>query len=168
MDNTITPPERRLLPTLVVFAFVLLLLYSMFLVFEKMNLASSVKELAADKEELQTKIDTLKEDKVAELFAAQELKDKLKDATVYWSKVFGALDGITPVGVFLSTYSASGDGSIQISGMADGFASVAGLIADMNKSEKFDGAFVPSLTSGITSDGQSVASFNLEVNFSEK
>lgn len=163
MDKTFEAPRGRLLPTLVVFVFIVGLLYSLFLVFEKISLNSSISTIEESKSELQIKIDTLKSDQIAELYNAQQLKDKLKDNTVYWSKVLNSLSGLTPVGVFLSTYSANEDLSIQVSGLADSFASVSDFITALGKANDFESAFVPSVTAGVTSDGQDVVSFSLNV-----
>lgn len=166
MDKTFEAPSGRFLPTVLVFVFVLALLYTLFLVFEKMSLIGSISAIAENTAELQGKIDALKEDKIAELYAAQQLKTELSTSTIYWSKVLTDFNKLTPVGVFLSSYGVSDSKSIEVSGLADSMGSVADFISALAKSDVFEGEFVPSVTAGTTSDGQGVVSFNLTANLS--
>jgi hypothetical protein len=161
MDNTFETPQGRLLPTLVAFVFVLGLLYTLYLAFTQYGLKGTIEDLGAQKEKLTGQIEVLKDQQVAEIFVAQELKDKLELLAVRWSTVVTQFNQLTPVGVFLSSYGISSEGSIQVSGVGDDFDSVASIIAALTDSEDFTGAFVPSVTQGTTSDGQSVATFSL-------
>jgi len=168
MDKTFEAPSSRFLPTLVVFVFVIGLLYTFFLVFERVSLNSSVASIEENKAELQDKMNALKDDKIAELYSAQELKTSIEEATTYWSQVLNNLNGLVPVGVFVSSYSASEDASIQVSGVADSFSAVADFISALSGSKDFESVFVPSVTSGVTSDGQDVVSFSLNAHNSSK
>lgn len=106
---------------------------------------------------------SLQNDQIEELVVAQELKDTIAANTVFWSKVVDRLDDLTPVSVFFSSYSASEDGSLQLSGLADNNESVSDVISVLERSRSFDNVFVPSLTVGTTADGQQVVSFSLQV-----
>jgi len=164
MDKTFEAPSSRFLPTLVVFVFAILLLYTLFLVFEKISLNSSISSIEDNKVELQGKIDNLKKDQISELYKAEQLKTALEGATVYWSRVLSDLNGFVPVGVFVSSYSANESGGVQINGVADSFSSVADFISALSASKEFGSVFVPSLNLGTTSDGQTVVSFSLNAN----
>lgn len=163
MDNTFAAPQGRLLPTLVAFAFVLGLLYTGYLAFTKYRLEGAIEDLATDTEALNAQIAVFKDQQVAEIYVAQQLKDQLKAETVRWSTVISKLQQLTPVGVFLSSYGIGKDGTIQLSGVADDFSAVSSIIAAMQDSKDFSGVFVPSVTAGSTSDGQSLATFSLSV-----
>lgn len=161
MDKTFEAPKSRFLPTLVVFVFVLTVLYSLFLFFERVSLSSSIKSIQSQKAEVQSKIDVLKKDQIAELYNAQKIKNAVSGVAVSWSKVISNLNSFVPVGVFVSSYSASENGNIQINGVADSFASVSDFISALSDSSEFGSVFVPSVNMGVTSDGQDVVSFSL-------
>ncbi len=165
MDKPYEAPRGRLLPTLVVFAFVLGLLYTLFLVFQRINVNRQISSMEEQKLELQTKIDELKAEEIEELFVAQELKNRLEENSVEWSKVVRSLQDLTPVSVFLSSYSIATGGQIQVSGLGDSFGSVADTISSLQKAEDFAHVFVPSVTAGTTADGQAVVTFSLKLDY---
>ena len=167
MDNTTSStyeaPRGRLLPTLVLFTFVLGSFYALYLLFTTYSLKNSVSDLEGNKAELQRKIEVLNDQQIQELYSAQMLSDKLAENATRWSQVFTSLQNLTPVGVYFSSYSLNEDGSIQVTGYGDSYDSVADLISAMEKAEDFTGPFVPSVTAGKTSDGQAIASFTLSI-----
>lgn len=168
MDNTFEAPQGRLLPTLVAFVFVLGLLYTLYLAFTEYRLNGTIADLGTQKEKLTGQIEVLKDQQVAQIYVAQQLKDKLDELAVRWSTVVTNFNQLTPVGVFLSTYGISTDGSIQVSGVGDDVSAVASIIAALDGSKDFTGVFVPSVTQGTTSDGQSVVTFSLTVHTATK
>lgn len=163
MDKLYDGPRGRLLPTLVVFLFILGLLYTLFLVFQKINLNGDIADLQAESEQVQAKIGTLKADQIEELVVAQDLKKRIEDIQILWSKALNNVEDLTPVGVFFSSYSVGEDRSIQLSGLGNDYGSVASVISSLQKSHDFTDVFVPSITLGKTSDGQTVVSFSLEL-----
>lgn len=163
MDKPYEVPRSRLLPTLVVFVFVVGLLYTLFLVFDRFSLNGDIETLQAEKTDTENKITALQDEQIEELFVAQQLKDKVEAGSIQWSKVIRSLQDLTPVAVFLSSYGTSEDGSIQVSGLGDSYGSVADIISAMQKSSDFTDVFAPSVTSGTTSDGQPVVSFSLKL-----
>lgn len=165
MDKPYEAPRGRLLPTLVVFLFVLGVLYTLFLVFQRMNVSGNLKELEAEKVEVQAGIDELRAEEIEELFVAQQLKELLEDTTIEWSKVVRSVQDLTPVAVFLTSYSINETGEIQVSGLGDGFGSVADIISSLQKSSDFANVFVPSVTAGTTADGQPVVTFSLKLDY---
>ncbi len=165
MDKPYEAPRGRLLPTLVVFLFVIGVLYTLFLVFQRVNVNRQISSMEDKKVELQTQIDQLKSESIEELFVAQELKNRMEESTVQWSKVVRSLQDLTPVSVFISSYSLSTGGQIQLSGLGDSFGSVADIISSLQKAEDFLHVFVPSVTAGTTADGQSVVSFTLKLDY---
>lgn len=165
MDKPYEAPRGRLLPTLVVFLFALGVLYTLFLVFQRMNVNGNIEELEARKLEVQAQIDELRAEEIEELFVAQRLKDLLEENSVEWSKVVRSVQDLTPVAVFLTSYSIDENGGIQVSGLGDGFGSVADIISSLQKSADFENVFVPSVTAGTTSDGQPVVTFSLKLDY---
>jgi Tfp pilus assembly protein PilN len=163
MDKPYQAPQGRLLSTLVIFVFVLGVLYTLFLVFQQMNLKSDLTTIENQSTELTNKIEALEREQIQELFVAQELKDQVEADRVAWSKVIRKFQDLTPVTVFFSSFSGS-DGQLSVSGLADDAESVADMISVLDSSDDFFDMFVPSLTEGTTSEGQSVVSFNLRVN----
>jgi hypothetical protein len=163
MDNTFEAPQGRLLPTLVAFVFVLGLLYTLYLAFTQYRLNSTVADLSAQKDKLASQIEVLKDQQVAQIYVAQELKDQLESVAIRWSEVITHFNSLTPVGVFLSSYGVSDEGKIEVSGVGDDFGSVASIIDALDNSEDFSGVFVPSVTQGSTGEGQSVVTFSLSV-----
>jgi len=165
MDTPYAAPRGRLLPTLVVFIFVLGVLYTLFLVFQRINVNGNIKDLEVGKVDVQIKIDDLRAEEIEALFVAQELKGRVEEGTVEWSKVVRSLQDLTPVTVFLTSYSLSEQGGIQVSGLGDSFGSVADIISGLQKAPNFANVFVPSVTAGTTSDGQSVVTFTLKLDY---
>ncbi len=166
MDNipsTYEAPRGRLLPTLVFFLFVLGLFYTLYLLFSTYSLKRSVSDLESNQSEMQRKIEVLNDQQIQELYAAQLLSDQMEEDAVRWSQVLTSLQNVTPVGVFFAGYSLNEDGTIQVNGYGESYGSVADLISAMEKAEAFIGPFVPSVTAGQTSDGQSIASFSLSI-----
>lgn len=167
MDNTTAStyevPRSRLLPTLILFLFILGLFYALFLFFSRSGLRSSIETLTEAKNATERKIEVLNDQQIQELFAAQELKNKLEEDTLRWSTVLSNLQALTPVNVFLSSYALGEDLSITLNGFGDDYDSVADLISAMESSDDFEGPFVPSVSLGTTNDGQSVVSFSMTV-----
>lgn len=167
MDNTIPStyeaPRGRMLPTLVFFVFVLGSFYALYLLFSTYSLKSSVTDLEDNKAEVQRKIEVLNDQQIQSLYNAQILSGKLEENATRWSQVLTNLQTLTPVGVYFASYGLNDDGSIQVTGYGDSYGSVADLISAMEKTEDFTGPFVPSVTLGKTTDGQTVASFSLSI-----
>lgn len=165
MDKAYEAPRGRILPTLVIFAFILGVLYTLFLVFQQIRLNGTITSLEEAKLSTQAQIDELRAEEIEELFVAQKIKDLLEQNSVEWSKVVRSLQDLTPVSVFMTSYSMSEDGEIQVSGLGDSFGSVADTISILTKSPNFVNVFVPSLTAGASSDGQEVVTFSLNIDY---
>lgn len=165
MDKAYEAPRGRILPTLVVFAFVLGVLYTLFLVFQQIRLNGNIADLEQAKLDTQAQIDELKAEEIEELFVAQQVKDLLEQNSVEWSKVVRSLQDLTPVSVFITSYSMGESGEIQVSGLGDSFGSVADTISILSKAPDFINVFVPSVTAGATSDGQEVVTFSLNLDY---
>ena len=165
MDTPYEAPRGRLLPTLVVFIFVIGVLYTLFLVFQRISVSGKIESLETQKVDVQAKIDELRAEEIEELFVAQELKNLLEENSIEWSKVVRSVQDLTPVAVFLTSYSINENGKIQVSGLGDSFGSVADIIVSLQKSSNFANVFVPSVTAGTTSDGQPVVTFSLKLDY---
>jgi len=151
----------------VVFVFVLGILYTLFLFFSRFNAKGDIETLEAEKLDVQNKIEALQAEEIEELFVAQGLKESVGNASIEWSKVVRSLQDLTPVTVFLSSYSTMEDGLVQLTGLGDTFGSVANSISALQGSSDFTDVFVPSITLGTTSDGQSVLSFSLKLQYKQ-
>ena len=150
-----------------VFVFVLGILYTLFLFFSRFNANGDIETLEAEKLDVQNKIEALQAEEIEELFVAQGLKESVGNASIEWSKVVRSLQDLTPVTVFLSSYSTMEDGLVQLTGLGDTFGSVANSISALQGSSDFTDVFVPSITLGTTSDGQSVLSFSLKLQYKQ-
>jgi hypothetical protein len=163
MDKLYEAPRGRLLPTVVLFVFVLAVLYTLFMLFQQYSLNRGIDKVNEQIGEIELSIESMRGDQIEELFVAQELSDKVRGEMIYWSKVIKELQDLTPVTVFFSSYNAGEDGSIQLSGLGNSYGSVADAITVLDESDDFGTVFVPSATLGTTSDGQEVVSFSLQV-----
>ena len=163
MDKAYESPQGRLLPTIVLFVFVLAVLYTLFLLFQQYSLNRNIDKSNEQIGEIELEIESMKSDQIEELFVAQELSDRVREEMVYWSNVIEEFQGLVPVTVFFSSYNAGEDGSVQLSGLGDSYGSVADTIAAIVESGSFGDVFVPSATLGSTSDGQEVVSFSLQI-----
>lgn len=164
MDNSYQAPQGRLLSTLVLFFFVIGILYTLFLIFQQANLKGDLVRIEDQSAELQIKIETLEREQIQTLFVAQEIKDGVEATRITWSKVIRKFQDLTPVTVFFSSFSGGNDSELNLSGLADSADSVADMLSVLELSDDFSNAFVPSVTEGTTSEGQTVVSFNLSVN----
>lgn len=163
MDKQFEAPKGRLMPTVVIFVFALALLYTFFLLFQQYSLNRSVDKLNEQIVGVNAEITALKSDQIEQLYNAKEISESVEAESVYWSQVIKKVQNLTPVTVFFSSYTGTGDGSLQLSGLGDSFGSVADAISSLSESEDFTDVFVPSVTLGSTSDGQQVVSFSLQV-----
>ena len=164
MDNSYQAPQGRLLSTLVLFFFVIGILYTLFLIFQQANLKGDLVRIEDQSAELQIKIETLEREQIQTLFVAQEIKDGVEATRITWSKVIRKFQDLTPVTGFFSSFSGGNDSELNLSGLAYSADSVADMLSVLELSDDFSNAFVPSVTEGTTSEGQTVVSFNLSVN----
>jgi len=164
MDKPYEAPQGRLLPTLVVFVFVLAVLYTLFLAMQQFVLMREVSRVESQRLEIVAEINLLKEQQLEEIFVAQDLETLVEIESVEWSKVISKLKDLTPVTVFFSSYSAGREGELTLSALGDSYDAVADVIAALTKSSDFENVFVPSVTLGTTGEGQEVVSFSLTVN----
>lgn len=163
MDKQFEAPKGRLMPTVVMFVFAVALLYTFFLLFQQYSLNRGIDKLNEEIVGVNAEITALQSDQIEQIYVAKKLKENVEANSIYWSSVIKKIQTLTPVTVFFSSYSGSGDGSLQLSGLGDSFSSVADAISALSESEDFTDVFVPSVTLGSTSDGQSVVSFSLQV-----
>ncbi len=163
MDKSYQPQSSRLLPTVIVFILVIGILYTSFLFFKGRSLKSELARIEDEQVETQSAIDDLKNDQIEEFLVAQELQEKIEASSVKWSQLIKRLNDLAPVAVFYRSYSGSDDGTVEISGLAENYASVSDAIKALQDSGNFDGIFVPSVNLGKASDGREIVSFTLQV-----
>ncbi len=165
MDKSYEAPQGRLLPTLVIFAFVLGLLYAAFLLVQGFILQGEVKHTQKVTTELQGKITELEDEQIAELYTAELLKEKIEASRTTWSQLVAKVQELTPVTVFYSTFSGGELGQIQLNGYGDSYEAVADAIKELNRSNEFTNVFVPAVSLGTAADGQGIASFSVSFDF---
>lgn len=164
MDKTsYQAPKGRLLSTVVIVVFAVVALYSLFLWFERITAQRELKRLGEEIQNVETEIQKLEAQRIQELVVAQDTEDLVKSQAVVWSKVIRRLQDLTPVTVFFKTYSASLDGQLELTGLADNYEAVADVIRVFTESGDFDSVFAPNLAQGVSSDGATVVSFGLEL-----
>lgn len=166
MDKPYEQPRAKLLSTVVIFVFVLFLLYSAFLFVKNMRVEKEIVRVGEESAAIESEIDSLKAKQIEELLNAENRVDSIRAGAVEWSSVVKKLQDLNPVEVFYKSYSASEDGSIKISAFADSYESVSSLISSLSDSDDFLDVFVSSASLGETSDGQSIVSFNIEIDSS--
>lgn len=163
MDKSYQAQSSRLLPTIIVFVLVIGILYTSFLFFKGRSLKSELARIGDEKIETQNTIDDLKEDQIEEFLVAQDLTEKIEATSTKWSQVIKRLNDLAPVAVFYRTYAGSDDGTIEISGLAENYASVSDTIKALEDSGLFDEVFAPSVNLGRSSDGREIITFTLQV-----
>lgn len=163
MDKSFEAPQGRLISTLIIFVFVLVLLYTLFMVFQNITVKAEISRVNKESASLETEIAALKEEQIQELVVAENVTELLETRVITWSQVIRKLEDLTPVTVFFRTYSGSDEGILDLTALANTYAEVADLIRILSESDDFDDAFVPSMARGLTSDGQEVISFSLKL-----
>jgi hypothetical protein len=165
MDKPYSAPQGRFLPTLILALFIVGLLYTAFLAVQKWTLGREIVRNEAQMTQVQADLEALREGSIQELFLAQNMVDRVKGSAVLWSTVLKKIQSLTPVTVFFSSYSFNESGNLQLSGLGSDYKAVSDLLDALTEAPEFQGVFVPSVTLGQTGDGQSVASFSLEMQF---
>lgn len=164
MDKSYEASGGRLLSTCVIIVFLAGLLYGAFLFFRQRNLTNEIERIAEEKSKVETLIADLRADQVEEVLYAKEMSERIKEASLKWSKIIRRLQDLTPVSVFYKAYAGTKDGKIQVSALGDGYSSVSGVIATLESSDDFENIFVPSVSIGTTSEGNEVSTFTIEMN----
>ena len=164
MSQSNQAPRASFLTTLAVFLFVCALLYGLFLWVRGIGLNRDIGRLEADMTRFESEIAILKENDVETLSYAAELTDLLEIRELKWSEFLDELNTLASEDIFFSSYSAGGQGDVQLSGVANSYRSVSEMIARFEASPLFDPVFVPSTTLGTRGDGSQVVSFSLDLN----
>ncbi len=165
MDKPYEAPKGSLLPTFVVFLFVLVLLYGLFLFTQQLILKREINRAEADVTSIEEQLEVYEKDRVQEISNARDISERVKASRILWSGVVKRIQALTPSSIFYSSYTASEEGEIQLAGYGSTYESVAGAISQMYLSSDFDGTFVPSISQGNAGDGQSVASFSISFDY---
>jgi len=163
MDKSYEAPQGRLLTTLVLFVFVLVVLLTLFSLFQNVRANNEFKRLDSEIVQVEAVIQELKDQQIKELVVAQDVIELVDARSVKWSQVIRKLQDLTPVGVFYRSFSGGTLGEVEIAGLADSYDAVADVIRILVNSKDFDNVFVPTVALGTTSDGQNIVSFNLQL-----
>lgn len=134
------------------------------LYYQSQSLTDQVGSLQLEISETQSELDQLKEQSLDAVIVAQQTIDEIGASSIVWSEVLTHLQQITPVDIFYRSYSASADGRMTVSVIADSYDSAAALLSIFESDERFSEAFAASLTQGSTESGAGVVSFGLTFN----
>lgn len=122
----------------------------------KTELASTQSKISTVQQELET----LREEQLDALVLAQQTKNQVKKS-IQWSKQINDLIQLMPSNIFFSSYSASVDGRMSVSVLADSYQAAADLIELFNTKEAYADVFVGSVARGSSETGGSVVSFTI-------
>lgn len=134
------------------------------LYFKSNALTDEVASLQTEISDTQSALDELKAQSVDSVIVAQQTVDQVTASSIAWSEVLTHLQQITPVDIFYRSYSASSDGRMTVSVIADSYDSAAGLLSIFESDTRFTDAFAAALTRGSTESGTGVVSFGLTFN----
>lgn len=167
MDKAYQAPGGRLLPTIIIFVFVIGLLYTSFLLIKSHSLKKEIARIEDQKISVQSEINKFKSQQIEEFLNAQSLSEKVKANSIKWSTLIKRIQDLAPVAVFYRSYSGSEDGVVDISALAENYEAVSDTIKALKNAKEFVDVFVPGVTLGKASDGQEIVSFNLELDYNQ-
>lgn len=153
-----------------------LVLYGVFLSFDKGRILSNTTDLEKQTRDIQAQIDTIKSNKVEVSQNASEALAKIESDEIRWSEVISEVEKLLPQDssgkrkVEILSYSGTGQGKIVLSMVTQPAAlppydAVAGIIATFNNSVFFKDAYVPSIAKGTDETGFVSLSFMLNTDY---
>ncbi|MEK7145830.1 MAG: hypothetical protein AAB802_01455, partial [Patescibacteria group bacterium] len=84
MDKSFEAPQGRLISTLIIFVFVIVLLYTLFLVFQNITVKAEISRINKETASLESEIAALKEEQIQELVVAENVTELLETRVVTW------------------------------------------------------------------------------------
>lgn len=140
--------------------FFAVLFYGAYTFISRSNLESSMSDTDSRIANLEEQVAELEKQSLGAVTIAQQLITRVEESEIEWSSVISKLLGTTPLDVYYSSYSGSENGVVTVTGMADTYHSVAGLIAALDAGNYFEDVFVSSVSTATTENSE-VVSFNL-------
>lgn len=152
---------------LLIFVFFAALGFSGYYAFIRFNLDREIGTLETTFQEDQKKIQTLQEDQLNRLALAEKAGKYLKENAVIWSDALQTLLVITPKEVMYSSYSVDEKAHIILNALTSSLFNASRVIRILEDSSHFEMVFAPSISQGITSEGQKVVTFPLELQYQQ-
>ncbi|OIP80079.1 hypothetical protein COW94_03390 [Candidatus Peregrinibacteria bacterium CG22_combo_CG10-13_8_21_14_all_44_10] len=140
--------------------FFAVLFYGAYTFISKSSLESSASDTDSQISNLEEQIVELEKQSLGAVTVAQQLIAQVEESEIEWSNVISRLLDATPLDIYYSSYSGSEDGVVTVTGMADTYHSVAGLVTALNAGSYFGDVFVSSVATATITDTEAV-SFNL-------
>ncbi len=153
-----------------------LVLYGVFLSFDKGRILASTTEMEQQTRDIQTQIDTIKSNKVEISQNASDAIKKIETEEIRWSEVISEIDKLIPQDstgnptVTVLSYSGTGLGKISLNMVSlpaalPPFEEVARILSTFNNSIFFKDAYVPSIAKSTTDNGEITLSFILSTDY---
>ncbi len=171
--------NKNLLLIIGVILLLSMLVYCGFKFWQNRQLDNTYASLNSELITVVNQLDQLDGNNVLGIIAAKKTLDEIDQNSVKWSKVIKTISQTIPQDakgnmiVDILSYSGSSADEISlnvstIGGDKDPYASVAKFIAGFNDSEYFEGNFVPSIASGLSTDGKEILTFTFSTKFVEE
>jgi len=140
--------------------FVVVLCYGAYIFVSKASIESSIADADSQIANLDGQVAELEQQSLGEVTIAQQLVSEVESGEIKWSKVVSDLLDTTPFDIYYASYSGSEDGTVTVTGLADTYYAVAGLVDALYSNNVFKEVFVSSVATATSGDSEMV-SFNL-------
>lgn len=137
--------------------FVVVLVYGVYTFVNKSSLESSISDADSQIANLEEQVAELEQQSLGAVTVAQQLMSVVEADEVEWSSVVSELLDTTPLDVYYASYAGSEDGAISVTGLADTYHSVSGLIEALAANSAFKDVFVTSVATATSSDSEMVS-----------
>lgn len=166
IDNPLLKKSKRtIVDHIVLVIFLIALVFSGYLAFEKLTIHSAQKKLEdaiTKKEKAIEKIETL--ERIRERFQAEKMLPRLEDYRIEWSDVYKRITEQENYQISFESFKTGRDYQVTVSGVAKSFDDISKLIEDLKKSPYFEGPFVPNIN-GNNNDSNTDFRFSLDFRF---
>ncbi len=156
----------NLITILLIGIFILSILFGIYSYISKTRLISEKTGKENSVIAMKNQIKSMEEKSLPQLVSANELKKRL-DSEIKWSEAIKKISSITPKEVFYRSYSANKSGNISLAALTSGVDKITTLIDTMTKTNYLSDVFIPTISKGTNSSGQTEYSFSLELNYDE-
>ncbi|MBI2464000.1 hypothetical protein HYV57_03525 [Candidatus Peregrinibacteria bacterium] len=153
---------------LLIFVFFAVLGFAGYYTFIRFHLDRQIGTLEIVFQENQKKIQILQQENLNRLALAEKAGTYLKENAVIWSEALQTLLIITPKDVEYSSYSVDEKGHITLNAVTSSLSSASRVIRVLEDSSDFEMVFSPSISQGITSEGQKVVIFPLQLEYQQR
>ncbi len=169
--------EKSFLFILSLIAFVFVFSLSGYKYYQKNSLEKEFSRLQIEQEMLLTSLDQSDYKETLSLFSAKKILDEIDKKSMKWSSVIKEINATIPkdangnLRLDVVSYSGSGQNTLSLNvstipGANNPYYDVADFIKAFDSSIKFSENFVPSISSGINTEGREILSFSFSTIFS--